>query len=102
MTFFLVQQNFGGNLYSTYVLKVFLAGISRLGRRNRPIKHMPEMPLKVQRPLTDVPQAYELSKKLKMHCIKVLENSQSRLQIQLICDVEGRLTETYSLNIFTP
>ena len=61
MIFFLVKRNFEGNLYSTYAVKVFLAGISILGRRAWAIKHMSEMPLKVQRPLTDVPQAYELN-----------------------------------------
>ena len=60
MIFCLTQRNFEGNRYSTYVVKVFLAGISILGRRDWTIKHMPEMPLKVQRPLTDAPQAYEL------------------------------------------
>ena len=60
MNFFLVKPNFEGNLYSTYVVKVFLAGITILSRRDWTIKKMPEIPLKVQRPLTDVPQAYEL------------------------------------------
>ena len=63
MIFFLVQRNFEGNLYSTYLVKVFLAGISILGERDWTIKHMPEVSLKVQRPLTDVPQAYELNPK---------------------------------------
>ena len=62
MIFCLTQRNFEGNLYSTYVVKVFLAGITIFGRRDWTIKLMPEMPLKVQRPLRDVPQAYELKK----------------------------------------
>ena len=61
MIFFLVKPNFEGNLYSTNVVKVFLAGIKILGRIDWSIKRLPEMPLKVQRPLTDVPQAYELN-----------------------------------------
>ena len=58
MIFLLVKPNFEGNLYSTKVVKVFLAGIKILGRRDWSIKILPEMTLKV---LTDVPQAYELS-----------------------------------------
>ena len=60
MNFFSAKRIFEGNLSSTYVVKVFLAGITILGRRDWTIKPMPEMLLKVQRPLTDVPQAYEL------------------------------------------
>ena len=60
MNFFSVKRTFEGNLFSTYVVEVFLAGITILGRRDWIIKHLPEMHLKVQRPLTDVPQAYEL------------------------------------------
>ena len=61
MIFFLVKPNFEGNLYSTNAVKVFLAGIKNLGPRDWSIKRLPKLPLKVQRPLTDVPQAYELT-----------------------------------------
>ena len=60
MTFFSVKRTFEGNLSSKYVVKVFLAGITILGRRDWTIKPMSEMPLRVQPPLTGVPQAYEL------------------------------------------
>ena len=60
--FFSVQRNFEGNLYSTYVVKVFLAGITILGRRDLSIKIIPEIPLKLERPLADVPKANELTK----------------------------------------
>ena len=61
MNFFSVQRNFEANLYSTYVVKVSLEGIIILGRRDWTITKVGETPLKVKCPLTDTPQAYELT-----------------------------------------
>ena len=58
--FFSVQLNFKQNLYSTYDVKVFLAGINILGRRDWTMKKVREMPLKVKRRRSAIPQAYEL------------------------------------------
>ena len=42
-------------------MKVFLAGINILGRRDWTMKKVREMPLKVKRRRSAIPQAYELS-----------------------------------------
>ena len=60
MNFFSVQRNFEANLYSTYVVKVSLEGITILGQRDWTIKKVRETALKVKCPLTDIPKAYEL------------------------------------------
>ena len=41
-------------------MKVFLAGINILGRRDWKMKEVREMPLKVKRRRSAIPQAYEL------------------------------------------
>ena len=54
MILFLVERNFEYNLYSTYVIKVFLAGINILNRRDWTIKKLAEISLKVQHSLTGI------------------------------------------------
>ena len=58
--FFSFQRNFEVTLYTTYVVKVFLAGRTILGRIDWTIRKLPKMLLKVERPLADAPKAYEL------------------------------------------
>ena len=60
MFFFTVELNFEGDLYSTYVVKVYFVGIKILGQRDRAMKKMSKTTLKVKWRLGAVPQAYEL------------------------------------------
>ena len=48
-------------MYSTYVVQVFLVGITFLGRRDLTIKKLPGMPLKIKWRLGTIPKAYELT-----------------------------------------
>ena len=59
--FFSLQLYFGSNLYSTYVVKIFLVGISILGRRGRAIRKIRKKTLKVKWRLGAIPQAYEFT-----------------------------------------
>ena len=47
-------------------MKVFLAGINILGQRDWTMKKVREMPLKVKRRRSAIPQAYELINNLRL------------------------------------
>ena len=61
MIFFSIKLNLKSNLYSKYVIKVVLAGITYLGRSDLAIKELPGMSFKVKWRLSAVPKAFELS-----------------------------------------
>ena len=58
--FFLSPTKFCGESVTNSV-EVFIAGITILGRIDRTIKKVPQMPLKVKSRRNAIPQAYELT-----------------------------------------
>ena len=73
--FFSVQLSFEGNLYRTYVVKVFLVGITILSRTGRASQKVPKTTLEFEWRLGAVPEAYELRMifVLRTTIIKLLE-----------------------------
>ena len=99
MIIFSVQRNFEGNLYSTYVVKVFLEGITILGRRDWTITKVRETPLKVKCPLTDTPQAYELTRRLGTDIMYQALHRYIGLIVLCVFPSINDITDTYSNSI---